>query len=251
MTPTHDPKLTAQMQAWLQAEPAGRDLRQGAEMLLRLTRNRILYNNILRRPDKMAAKLEYELRKHLRIRLDGLTRQGVVLMEREVMPRAAATLASGQPSGSPDGSPISHTASTNDATASTPSGMASTPDATADHEISTEADHAPALHAGRRADHDRLPAEVQKLWDDNAELWFRLKQTYNQLLTMEKATPCDRYEYLKQLDTLDRRYRANLQAYDAYQPEAAPNKKEAAKDEKKAPKAETKAPKAEKEALKP
>lgn len=181
-----DDNLTRRMQAWLSAPAGGRDIREGAEMLLRLTRNRILYANILRRPDKMASKLEYELKKHLRIRLDGLTRRDVALMEREVMPRAGELLAAG-------GLP----------------------------EISSEADQPAPAHEGRRADHDALPEEIRRLWDDNADIWFRIKQTYNTLLSMEHAAPCDRYEYLKALDELDRRYRDNIARYDAYDPAAA------------------------------
>lgn len=188
-----DDNLTRRMQAWLSAPAGGRDIREGAEMLLRLTRNRILYANILRRPDKMASKLEYELKKHLRIRLDGLTRRDVALMEREVMPRAKEMLAAGSPPDTGDGLP----------------------------EINSEVDQPAPVHEGRRADHDALPEEIRRLWDDNAGIWFRIKQTYNTLLSMEHAAPCDRYEYLKVLDELDRRYRDNIARYDAYDPAAA------------------------------
>lgn len=188
-----DDNLTRRMQAWLSATAGGRDIREGAEMLLRLTRNRILYANILRRPDKMASKLEYELKKHLRIRLDGLTRRDVALMEREVMPRAGELLAAGGPPDTDGGLP----------------------------EISSEADQPAPVHEGRRADHDALPEEIRRLWDDNAGIWFRIKQTYNTLLSMEHAAPCDRYDHLKMLDELDRRYRDNMARYDAYDPAAA------------------------------
>ncbi len=188
-----DDALTRRMQAWLSAPAGGRDIREGAEMLLRLTRNRILHANILRRPDKMAAKLEYELKKHLRIRLDGMTRRDVALMEREVMPRAEELLAAGGPPDTDGGLP----------------------------EISSEADQPAPVHEGRRADHDALPEEIRRLWDDNAGIWFRIKQTYNTLLSMEHAAPCDRYDHLKMLDELDRRYRDNMARYDAYDPAAA------------------------------
>jgi len=38
---------------------------------------------------------------------------------------------------------------------------------------------------------------------------------------MEHATACDRYEYLKQLDESEKRYRANMQAYDSFVPGTA------------------------------
>lgn len=61
-----DDKLTTDMQGWLNTEPAKRDLLKGAEMVLKLTRNRILFQNISRNPQKFASKIEYELNKYLR-----------------------------------------------------------------------------------------------------------------------------------------------------------------------------------------
>ena len=87
-----DPRLTEQIQAWLSTEPAERDIRTGADLLLRLNRNRALHQTILRRPEKMAAKLAYELGKHLRIRLDGYTMAEVVKLQAELMPQVAAPL---------------------------------------------------------------------------------------------------------------------------------------------------------------
>lgn len=193
-----DQTLTRRLQEWLSAPASERDLRSGAEMLLRLSRNRILYQNILRRPQQMAAKLEYELRKHLRIRLDGLTIRQVVLMERTVLPRARESLAAG---------------------ATEPPGGPAPTDGPA---ITTEADQPAPLHRGKRADHDRLPPEVQALWDENGDVWFKLRQTFETLKRMEAARPCDRYEYLKILKELDDKYRANLAAYDSYAATAAP-----------------------------
>ena len=48
-----DEQLTIDMQGWLNMEPAERDLMKGAEMVLKLTRNRILYQNISHNPKKV------------------------------------------------------------------------------------------------------------------------------------------------------------------------------------------------------
>ena len=88
-----DNKITEQLTEWLNTPQEKRDIPAGAMMLLRLNNNRFLYANILRRPDKFADKLEYELRKHLRIRLDGLTRADVIKLEAQVIPAAKRTLA--------------------------------------------------------------------------------------------------------------------------------------------------------------
>lgn len=176
-----DNKITEQLTEWLNTPRENRDIATGAMLLLRLNNNRFLYANILRRPDKMADKLEYELRKHLRIRLDGLTRADVVKLEAQVIPAAKKTLAS-------------------------PPTVISTDDELPEAEVAT----------GRRADHDLLPPEVQALWDNNLQLYKTIKNVFEQLKTMEKAQPCDRYEYLKILDDADRKYRANLERYDHY-----------------------------------
>lgn len=80
-----DEQLTIDMQGWLNTEPAQRDLMKGAEMVLKLTRNRYLYQNISRNPQKFASKIEYELKKHLTIRLDRKTIQDVVKMDKELI----------------------------------------------------------------------------------------------------------------------------------------------------------------------
>lgn len=176
-----DNKLTQQIADWLNTPRTQRDINDGAMMLLRLNNNRFLYANIMRRPDKFTEKLEYELRKHLRIRLDGLTRADVIKLEAQVIPAAKRTLA-------------------------TPPAVISTDDELPEAKVAT----------GRRADHDSLPPAVQALWDNNLQLYKTIKNVFEQLKAMENAQPCDRYEYLKILDEADRKYRANLEQYDNF-----------------------------------
>ena len=92
MTP--DPILTSQISDWLNASPKQRSLEDGALLLLRLNANRIMYQMILR--NKLTEKLEYELQKHLNIRLHGLTRAEVAKVEKQVMPRLKKELANGE-----------------------------------------------------------------------------------------------------------------------------------------------------------
>lgn len=92
MTP--DPILTSQISDWLNASPKQRSLEDGALLLLRLNANRIMYQHILR--NRLAEKLEYELQKHLNIRLHGLTRTEVAKVEKQVMPRLKKELANGE-----------------------------------------------------------------------------------------------------------------------------------------------------------
>ena len=175
-----DNNFTQKMQDWLNQPAHERDIVAGATMLLQLNHNRVLYTNIVRRPERFADKVEYELRKHLKIRLDGLTVADVVKMEREVMPRVEQTL--------------------KDALV-----------------ISTDAELPQGTIArGKRLDHDRLPAEIQALWDGNIENYHKVRDLHHRLKEMEAAPPCDRYEFLKLLDEADRRYRENLARYDGF-----------------------------------
>jgi hypothetical protein len=175
-----DDKLTKKIQDWLNTPAQDRDIIAGATMLLQLNHNRVLHANIVRRPERFAGKVEYELRKHLKIRLDGLTVADVVKMEREVVPRVEETL---------HNEPV----------------------------ISTDAELPEgAVARGKRQDHDQLPPEIQALWDGNIENFHKVRDLHHRLKEMESAPPCDRYEYLKLLDEADKKYRENLAKYDGF-----------------------------------
>lgn len=81
-----DHKFTEKIRTWLNTPVNERSIEEGATMLLQLNRNRILHQNIIRRGVRMMPKLEYELKKHLRIRDDGKTLHEVVAMEEVMMP---------------------------------------------------------------------------------------------------------------------------------------------------------------------
>ena len=164
-----DHKFTEKIRTWLNTPVNERSIEEGATMFLQLNRNRILHQNIIRRGAKMMPKLEYELKKHLRIRDDGKTLHEVVAMERVIMPAV--------------------------------------------EQLVTKPE---AEHAGKRADHDELPEEVQQLWDGNFERYTKIKALFEELKAMEKMQPCDRYEKLKLLDEAEKAYREALSAYDSY-----------------------------------
>ena len=179
------------MQAWLNDTGENRSLAEGAELLLRLNRNKWMYQQILR--TRNFSKLEYELKKYLKIRLAGYTLQEVAAMERRVMPQAKETLGANAPT------------------------------------ISTDAENPAPQFAGKRADHDTLPEDIRSLYDKNGDIYFKLKQTFETLKQMESAQPCDRFELLKVLSDLDKEYRENWQRYDGFiLPEATPESEETA-----------------------
>lgn len=170
------------MQAYLDAKPEDRNVIDGATMLLALNRNRIFFQNVVRKPEKFADKVEYELKKHLAIRLDRKTIADVAAMNKVVIPAAQATIV--------EGAPVIST----------------------DNDLPAEG----TVVRGKRTDHEQLPDEIKALWDECMPLWFKIKELFELLKGMENSPVCDRFEYLQQLDECDKRYRANMQVYDAY-----------------------------------
>lgn len=175
-----DPVITNKVQEWLNTPDPERDIKEGATLMLQLNRNRALYNSVMMRPDKFRAKLEYELKKYLLMRLDNMTASDVSSMEAEIMPRVQQTVAE---------APV----------------------------ISTDAElPAASLARGKRPDHDSLPAHIRELWESNGQRHRNIVILFNELKAMADAQPCDRYEKLRLLDEADKKYRSNLQKYDDY-----------------------------------
>lgn len=73
---------------------------------------------------------------------------------------------------------------------------------------------------GKRADHDELPAEIQQLYVDNADILRRMRDAHTKirLITPENSTcpDSDRYPLAKYLIEQDRLYRENWDKYDHY-----------------------------------
>lgn len=69
--------MIEKIQKWLNTEPSQRDITEGAELLLRIDRNRIAYRNATLFPDRYASHLEYQLKKYLMFMLDRMTHEKV------------------------------------------------------------------------------------------------------------------------------------------------------------------------------
>lgn len=175
-----DDLLTANIQAWVNATSAERDIAKGAELLLKMNRNRWLYASALKNPTKYEGVIEHELKKHMRIRLAGYTQREVAQMESAIIPRVVATFEQGAPV------------------------------------VSSETEHPEAKHRSTRADHDRLPEEIKSLYDANGEIFFKMKKIFEHLKMLENAQPCDRFEYTTQLRELHEQYCKNWEIYDNY-----------------------------------
>ena len=198
-----DNKFTERIQAWLSGEDhKSKDaVLEGAAILLKLNGNQILYNNIVKNPERpmWPDKLEYELNKFLKIRLDGYTRREVLQIEAKVMTEAAIILTEKE-------------------------------DAAAAHSAVDAGNILDEPTKGRRADHDSLPAEVQQLFDGNRSRYLKIRELHTKLRAMNKMQPCDRYEFLKQLEELEKDYRLNMQQYDEYKADATTVTSEGSED---------------------
>ena len=88
-----DPKITEGMVAWLRGDhSSGESIKKGAELLLRVNRNRGLYERICRNPKAGVKKLEYEISKHLNYRLQGYTIQDIEKLDKEIVPQVQAAV---------------------------------------------------------------------------------------------------------------------------------------------------------------
>lgn len=173
-------ELTPQIKKWLDTEPAARNLQEGAELLLRITRNKILYTNITRNISRHAGTIEYHLQKILKARLADITHAQV----RSMMVKVDA-IAEARGLANPEGSTKK-----------------------------TE------LQRGKRADHDELPDAIRQLYVDNADILRKMRECHLRLrmITPENSTcpDSDRYPWAKEIIALDTLYRENWNRYDHY-----------------------------------
>ena len=172
-----DHKFTEQIKQWLETPEAERDYTVGALYLLKLSGNPILYKNIVAALDKRHDVIEYQLQKYYNFRVKALTHAQVEEMSAQV----EAIVAEHIP-------------------------------------LAAEADKQP--QKGKREDHDLLPDEIKAKYVENLSLLQRMRELHLRLRShsLENATCPDseRYPFLKELISLDKKLHANWEAYDHY-----------------------------------
>ena len=205
-----DIKFTEKVQAWLDTHAEERDYDQGAIFLLQLSNNQIMYRNLSRNTKKNAQFIEYQIRKYMKFRLADLTHAQVVEMQKAVDKIVALRHLDRE------GTPINvvdHTDVTGE-----DSGAVDAPEST-NVNVSSE------FKAGKRADHDSLPIEIQALYVENGNIVHKMRELHMRLrsLSVENATCPDseRYPFLKELIALDKQYHKNWQVYDSWSAEKA------------------------------
>ena len=194
-----DHNFTQKIQEWLDQPAKERDYSVGLQYLLKLSNNIIMYRNLERNPEKKADFIEYQIRKYQKFRLSNLTHEEVSQMQVQV----------------------AHIAKSHNIECECP-------------ELEKVAAQQPAqpphdteFKAGKREDHDSLPAEIQALYVENASIMQRMRELHLKLRTLSGAeATCpdsDRYPFLKEIIALDKQYHANWKAYDEYQVQNAPD----------------------------
>lgn len=183
-----DNKFTEQIRQWLETHEDERDYTVGALYLLKLSGNQIMYKNIISQIDRRHDVVDYQLQKYYNFRVQALTHAQVEEMAAQVETIVAEHIP-----------------------------------------LAAKADEAPAK--GKRADHDTLPDEIKAKYVENLSLLQRMRELHLRLrsLSLENATCPDseRYPFLKELISLDKKLHANWEAYDRYVasgPDAAPSR---------------------------
>ena len=195
-----DPKFTEQLQAWINTPDAQKNWDEGAIMLLQLPGNKIMYRIISVNPKGKAEFIKGQLQKYLNFRLKQMTKDQVnemqaqvdVIVEKVIKPNAILQ---------------------------NPSSVGTNGISESDSGKSQEfAD----FKAGRRADHDLLPAEIQALYVENLDIVHRMRELHLKLrtLSLENATCPDseRYPFLKEIIALDKKRVENWDVYDHFIP---------------------------------
>ena len=205
-----DIKFTEKVQAWLDTPSEERDYDQGAIFLLQLSNNQIMYRNLSRNTKKNAQFIEYQIRKYMKFRLADLTHAQVVDMQKTVDKIVALRHLDREES------PVNVTDDTD---------VIGEDSGTVDAPESTNVNVSSEFKAGKRADHDSLPIEIQALYVENGNIVHKMRELHMRLrsLSVENATCPDseRYPFLKELIALDKQYHKNWQVYDSWSAEKA------------------------------
>ena len=74
--------------------------------------------------------------------------------------------------------------------------------------------------AGKRADHDKLPEDIQALYAENLDIVHRMRELHLQLRKLSTANvtcpDSERYPFLKELIALDKQLHENWDTYDHF-----------------------------------
>lgn len=188
-----DHKFTEKIKQWLEKSEDERDYSVGALYLLKLSGNQIMYKNIIAQIDRRHDVVDYQLQKYYNFRVQALTHAQVEEMAAQVETIVAEHIP-----------------------------------------LAANADQNPAK--GRRVDHDSLPDEIKAKYVENLSLLQRMRELHLRLRSLSlDNSPCpdsERFPFLKELISLDKKLHSNWEEYDHYvapSPDAVPSRSANAK----------------------
>ena len=169
-----DNLFNKKLQAWLNTPDEKKDWDEGALLLLQLTGNKIMYRNISFNPKGKAEFITGQLQKYLTFRLAKVTHEEVEKMQEKV-------------------------------------------DVIVKETVKPDLDFKD-FKAGKRSDHDSLPEEIQALYAENLDIVHKMRELHMQLRNLSKSNQTcpdsDRYPFLKELISLDKKLHENWDTYD-------------------------------------
>lgn len=178
-----DPKITEAIRKWLYDKDSRRNTLEGAELLLKINRNRIFYDSVVRFPKKYHERLVYELEKNLKARMQTATEEQLS----KAMSKVERIVSTGI-----------------------------VPEAR-----NSVTDKSRIIHS-KRSDHDDLPLEIQRMWVDNADITRKIRECHTKIRLINGSnSSCpdsDRLMYAREMIDLYRKLKDNYYTYDHYKP---------------------------------
>ena len=177
-------QFTEKLEKWAASDHSSDEsIIEGMRLVFKIVPNQALMQQVIRTPQRMRKKVEYEVEKHLKYRRKNLVRNDVIRLELEV--KGMITPVISMENSIPE-----------------------------EEKSETSVLYVDGKLRGKRADHEDLPDVIKKLWTDNAERWKKIKETFNECQECEDT--CDRYELLVVLREAWYKYKADMWLYDSY-----------------------------------
>ena len=195
-------KLTEQVAQFLDTPDEQRDWNTAALLLLQLTNNTIMYRNISLNPKGKAEFIEGKLRQHLKARRDIEAHDEVIAMQQQVDSIIESRTEFKEKNEAKDfkAGKIRANESQDELAQSRPS--------------------AAEFRAGKRADHDSLPEDIQALYVENLDIVHRMRELHLRLRLLSEDTQlhtdAERKPLLDEFISLDKKLHANWDTYDHF-----------------------------------
>ena len=195
-------KLTEQVAQFLDTPDEQRDWNTAALLLLQLTNNTILYRNISLNPKGKADFIEGKLRQFLKARRAIEAHDEVNAMQQQVNTIIESRSEFKEKNEAKDfkAGKIRANESQDELAQSRPS--------------------AAEFRAGKRADHDSLPEDIQALYVENLDIVHRMRELHLRLRLLSEDTQlhsdAERKPLLDEFISLDKKLHANWDTYDHF-----------------------------------